>query len=74
VPSTAVAGAEPVFSPSEFIGAQGLGGWGVWTPPNFEKDVNIWVILIPLSLISFFTFFFINKITKSWLITKNAKQ
>lgn len=39
-----------------------------------NQDWQSLVILIPLSLISFFTFFFINKITKSWLITKNAKQ
>jgi hypothetical protein len=39
-----------------------------------HQDWRSLVILIPLSLISFFTFFFINKITKSWLITKNAKQ
>jgi H+/Cl- antiporter ClcA len=39
-----------------------------------HQDWQSLVILIPLSLISFFTYFFINKITKSWLITKNAKQ
>jgi len=30
------------------------------------------MILIPLSLIAFFTYFFLNIITKSWLITKNS--
>jgi CIC family chloride channel protein len=38
-----------------------------------NQDWQCLVILIPLSLISFFTYFFINKITKSLLITKTSK-
>ena len=36
-----------------------------------KQDWQCLIILIPLSLISFFTYYFINKITKSWLIIKN---
>jgi H+/Cl- antiporter ClcA len=38
-----------------------------------NQDWQCLIILIPLSLLAFFTYYFINKITKSWLITKNNK-